>query len=85
MARVVRGLAAGGAAAGSVICTHFHPDHAGLAGGLCRKFDARLWMTRGEWLTLRVLTADARETSSMRISPSRAARWTVSGGGSGGR
>ena len=36
---------------GRVICTHFHPDHAGLAGWLCRKFAARLWMTRGEWLT----------------------------------
>jgi glyoxylase-like metal-dependent hydrolase (beta-lactamase superfamily II) len=46
---------------GRVICTHFHPDHVGLAGWLCRKFDARLWMTRGEWLTIRMLTADAQE------------------------
>lgn len=46
---------------GRVICTHFHPDHTGLAGWFSRKFDAMLWMTRGEWLTIRALTSDARE------------------------
>lgn len=46
---------------GRVICTHFHPDHVGLAGWLSDRFDAPLWMTRGEWLTLRLLTADARD------------------------
>lgn len=44
-----------------VIVTHFHPDHVGLAGWLCYKHDARLWMTRGEWLTVRMLAADARD------------------------
>ncbi|WP_337848206.1 MBL fold metallo-hydrolase [Sphingomonas sp.] len=44
-----------------VICTHFHPDHIGLAGWLCRKFEAPIWMTRGEWLTGRLLTADVRD------------------------
>ena len=39
-----------------VICTHLHPDHIGLAGWLCKRFDAELWMTRGEWLTARMLT-----------------------------
>ncbi len=42
-----------------VFCTHLHPDHTGLAGWLCKRFDATLWMTRGEWLTVRMLTADA--------------------------
>ncbi|ODP38489.1 MBL fold metallo-hydrolase [Sphingomonas turrisvirgatae] len=46
---------------GRVICTHFHPDHVGMAGWLARKFDARLWMTRGEWLTVRLLTSDMRD------------------------
>lgn len=32
-----------------VICTHFHPDHMGLAGWLCDRFDVRLWATLGEW------------------------------------
>ena len=44
-----------------VICTHFHPDHLGLAGWLTSRFGVRLWMTRGEWLWARMLTADVRE------------------------
>ena len=34
-----------------VIVTHYHPDHAGNAAWLCARFGARLWMTRGEFLT----------------------------------
>jgi len=41
-----------------VILTHMHPDHAGCAGWLCRSFDARLWMSREEYLLCRVLTGD---------------------------
>ncbi len=41
-----------------VFATHMHPDHVGLAGWLTRKFDCRLWMTRGEYLNCRVLCAD---------------------------
>jgi glyoxylase-like metal-dependent hydrolase (beta-lactamase superfamily II) len=44
-----------------VICTHFHPDHIGLAGWLTARFDAPLWMTREEWLFARMLTADVRD------------------------
>lgn len=44
-----------------VIATHFHPDHVGLAGWLCDRHDAPLVMTRGEWLTARLLSADARD------------------------
>jgi glyoxylase-like metal-dependent hydrolase (beta-lactamase superfamily II) len=44
-----------------VIVTHLHPDHVGLAGWLCYKHGAPLWMTRGEWLTIRMLAADARD------------------------
>ncbi len=45
-----------------IFCTHLHPDHTGLAGWLAKRFDAQLWMTRGEWLTTRMLTADAPDT-----------------------
>lgn len=45
-----------------VICTHLHPDHIGLAGWLCKKHGAELWMSRGEWLTARMICADARDT-----------------------
>ncbi len=56
-----------------VLCTHLHPDHIGLAGWLCKKFDAPLLMTRGEWLTARMLVSDVRdapppEASAMHVA-----------------
>ena len=48
----------GGRCVTRVICTHYHPDHVGLAGWLCHKHDAPLAMTRGEYLLARVLTLD---------------------------
>lgn len=45
-----------------ILCTHFHPDHVGLAGWLAERFDAPLWMSREEWLFARMLTADVRDT-----------------------
>lgn len=42
-----------------VVVTHMHPDHCGLAGWLCHKFDgARLWMTRLEYTMCRMLVGD---------------------------
>ena len=41
-----------------ILCTHMHPDHVGMAGGLTRKFQCRLWMTRLEYLTCRTLAGD---------------------------
>jgi len=35
-----------------VVVTHYHPDHAGNASWLCERFNAPLWMTRGEFLTV---------------------------------
>jgi glyoxylase-like metal-dependent hydrolase (beta-lactamase superfamily II) len=45
-----------------MIGTHFHPDHIGLAGWMCDHHAAPLIMTRAEWLTARMLAADARES-----------------------
>jgi glyoxylase-like metal-dependent hydrolase (beta-lactamase superfamily II) len=42
-----------------VIVTHYHPDHAGNAAWLCKRYGAELWMTQGEYLT-----AHAVRTSS---------------------
>jgi len=42
-----------------VIATHFHPDHFGLAGWLCERGGAPLWMTRNEWLTAAFLYHDS--------------------------
>lgn len=59
-----------------VIATHFHPDHIGLAGELCARFGVALWMTRGEWLTARVLTTDMRDAvPDEMIAFWRAAGW----------
>lgn len=59
-----------------IICTHFHPDHLGLAGWLCERFGVRLWMTRDEWLFARMLTADRRDAPPAEaIAWWRAAGW----------
>ena len=44
-----------------LIATHFHPDHMGLAGWLCRKTDAEFWTSRIEWLTARSLAHDVSD------------------------
>ena len=44
------GEIAGGGAPARVICSHFHPDHMGLAGWFAAEFGASLWMTYSEWL-----------------------------------
>jgi len=60
-----------------VVCTHFHPDHSGLAGWLARMSDAPLVMTRVEWLMLRLLVADARpEVPAEMIAHWRGAGWS---------
>lgn len=41
-----------------VICTHMHPDHLGLVGWLCERFDAPLLMSRLEYVTGRMLVGD---------------------------
>ncbi|MDA0339791.1 MAG: MBL fold metallo-hydrolase, partial [Proteobacteria bacterium] len=41
-----------------VIVTHMHPDHIGQAGWICRHFNARLYMTRGEYYYARAIAGD---------------------------
>ena len=48
----------GGRPVTRVICTHMHPDHLGLAGWLCERFEAPLLMTHLEYVTGRMLFAD---------------------------
>jgi glyoxylase-like metal-dependent hydrolase (beta-lactamase superfamily II) len=38
-----------------VICSHFHPDHMGLAGWLTQRFACPLLVSRTEFLTVKVL------------------------------
>jgi glyoxylase-like metal-dependent hydrolase (beta-lactamase superfamily II) len=44
-----------------VIVTHMHPDHVGLAGWICEKYDARLVMSRTDWIMGRMLSGNAQE------------------------
>jgi glyoxylase-like metal-dependent hydrolase (beta-lactamase superfamily II) len=46
-----------------VLCTHMHPDHIGLAGWLCERFDAPLLMSRLEYVTARMLMAETGQTA----------------------
>jgi glyoxylase-like metal-dependent hydrolase (beta-lactamase superfamily II) len=65
-----------GRAVTRVICTHFHPDHIGLAGWLTERFHVRLWMTRDEWLFGRLLSSDVRDAPPPEaIDYWRAAGW----------
>lgn len=41
----------------ALVCTHFHYDHAGLAGWISERFGVPVYMTLAEFLTLRVLGA----------------------------
>jgi glyoxylase-like metal-dependent hydrolase (beta-lactamase superfamily II) len=40
-----------------VIATHCHPDHVGLSGWLCQRFDAPFWATAGEFGFARMMAA----------------------------
>jgi glyoxylase-like metal-dependent hydrolase (beta-lactamase superfamily II) len=48
----------GGREVRRVICTHMHPDHIGMSGWLTRRHECRLWTTRLEYITCRMLVAD---------------------------
>ena len=53
-----------------------HPDHVGMAGWLTRKFNARLWMTRLEYMSCRVMVSDTgREAPPEAIEFFRQAGW----------
>ncbi|WEJ74735.1 MBL fold metallo-hydrolase [Pseudomonas sp. PSE14] len=59
-----------------VLVTHLHPDHVGLAGWLCARFDCRLWMTRLEYMQCRVLAGDTgREAPPEGLAFYRRAGW----------
>jgi glyoxylase-like metal-dependent hydrolase (beta-lactamase superfamily II) len=59
-----------------VICTHMHPDHIGMAGWLTRQYQCRLWTTRLEYVTCRMLVADTgREAPADGVHFYRAAGW----------
>jgi glyoxylase-like metal-dependent hydrolase (beta-lactamase superfamily II) len=69
-----------GANVSRVFVTHMHPDHIGMAGWIARKFSARLWITRLEYLMCRVMAADSgREAPEDGLRFYRAAGWDQDG------
>lgn len=44
-----------------VIVTHYHPDHIGLAGWLCKKFQVPLEIARTEYLLAKTLVLETHE------------------------
>lgn len=59
-----------------VFVTHMHPDHIGMAGWLTRKFQCRLWISRQEYLSCRMLGADTgREAPDAGVQFYRMAGW----------
>lgn len=59
-----------------VICTHMHPDHVGMAGWLCQRFDCELWMSREEFLMCRAMASDTgRQAPDVALRFYRAAGW----------
>ncbi len=44
-----------------VIVTHYHPDHLGLAGSLCRRWNVPLEIARTEYLLARSLVLDVQD------------------------
>src|SRR4029077_18325236 len=54
---------------GRVIVTHYHPDHAGNADWICKRFGVEMWTTQGEYLTAHaVRSSGAGYTSDAVIS-----------------
>ncbi|WP_341643887.1 MBL fold metallo-hydrolase [Thauera sp. SDU_THAU2] len=51
----------GGLPLKGLICTHFHYDHAGLSAWLTERFDVPLYMTHGEYFTMRTLAGPPPE------------------------
>lgn len=59
-----------------VIGTHMHPDHIGLAGWLCARFDVPLLISRLEYVTMRMLVADTGPAPEAGARFYRACGWT---------
>ena len=67
----------GGRPVTRVLCTHMHPDHIGLAGWLCERFDAPLLMSRLEYVTGRMLISDAGPAPDVGAAFYNRAGWTA--------
>ncbi len=51
-----------------VVATHLHPDHVGLAGWLCERWNAPLLMTLGEYMSAVAARNDFIENEDLRAA-----------------
>ncbi len=58
-----------------VLVTHMHPDHIGLVGWLCERFQAPLLMSRLEYATARMLLAETGPAPEAGAAFYRASGW----------
>ena len=58
----------GGKPVTRVVATHLHPDHVGLAGWLCERWNAPLLMTLGEYMSAIAARNDFIENEDMRAA-----------------
>jgi glyoxylase-like metal-dependent hydrolase (beta-lactamase superfamily II) len=63
----------GGRPVTRIVVTHHHPDHIGLAGWLCERWQVPLWTTEKEWLFARVLTGNSDDAAVLRRAFARRA------------
>jgi glyoxylase-like metal-dependent hydrolase (beta-lactamase superfamily II) len=56
----------GGRPVTRIIVTHHHPDHIGLGGWLCGRWQIPLWATEKEWLFARMLTGKSDDAADLR-------------------
>ena len=52
-----------------LICTHYHPDHMGLAGWFCDRHGISLTTTFDEWVTARVYCLETQKSKSAQMLP----------------
>ena len=52
---------------GRVILTHYHPDHAGNADWICRRFGVEMWTTQGEYLTAHAVRSSSAGYTSQAV------------------
>ena len=52
-----------------LICTHYHPDHMGLAGWLCDRHDIELTTTIEEWLSARLYFLETEQSKAKQMLP----------------
>ena len=52
-----------------LICTHYHPDHMGLAAWLCERHGVEMTTTLGEWTTARLYCLETEESKTGQMLP----------------